>query len=178
MKSDLDKTGASYSSLTAYKLSVLVDDTAVSDHYMSEHGFSILVELPNGHRWLVDTGMTDVYLENARRMGVSLDDLTGIAISHGHDDHTGGLTFYPRLKGRPPVYGHPYIWHKTYQVKTGEPVRICGMPYMARTNTSPVFCPVNNVTKLDDDLYFFTDIPRVPGSHAPVTGAVHPTETD
>ena len=33
------------------KLSVLVDDTVASDKYLTEHGVSILVELPNGHRW-------------------------------------------------------------------------------------------------------------------------------
>src|ERR1035437_9659057 len=114
------------------KISVLCDDTVMSDQYVTEHGVSILIELPNGHRWLSDTGTTDIFLENAKRMGANLDNLTGITISHGHDDHTGGLIFYPRLKGNPPIYGHPYIWHKSYQIKTGEPVRVTGMPYLAR----------------------------------------------
>jgi 7,8-dihydropterin-6-yl-methyl-4-(beta-D-ribofuranosyl)aminobenzene 5'-phosphate synthase len=170
MKQDQSSNGTKYSSFPTYKLAVLVDDTAQSDAYISEHGASILIELPNGNRWLVDAGTTDVFLENAKRLAVSLDNLAGIALSHGHDDHTGGLTFYPRLKGGPPVYGHPYIWHKTYQVKTGEPVRICGMPYLARIYANPVFRPANNVARLDDDLYFFTDIARVPGSYAPIQG--------
>jgi 7,8-dihydropterin-6-yl-methyl-4-(beta-D-ribofuranosyl)aminobenzene 5'-phosphate synthase len=103
-------------------------------------------------------------------MDISLDNLTGIAISHGHDDHTGGLTFYPRLKGKPPVYGHPYIWHKQYGIKKGKPVRICGMPYLARQYADPVFQPRNYVSQLDEDMYFFTDIPREPGSYAPTQG--------
>ena len=152
------------------KLAILVDDTVASDKYLTEHGVSIFIELPNGHRWLMDTGTTDIFLLNAQRMGVSLDGLTGIAITHGHDDHTGGLAFYPRLQGTPPVYGHPYIWHKQYQVKKGETVRICGMPYMARKSADPVFKPVNHMVKLDEDLFFFTDIPREPGSYAPVKG--------
>lgn len=152
------------------RLSVLVDDTVASDKYLTEHGVSILVELPNGHRWLMDAGTTDIFLQNARRMGISLDDLTGIAISHGHEDHTGGLAFYPRMKGAPPVYGHPYIWHKQYQVKKGEPVRILDMPYMARKYADPVFKPLNHTVRLDEDLFFFTDIPREPGSYAPVGG--------
>ena len=152
------------------KISVLCDDVASNERYVAEHGLSILLELPNGHRWLVDTGMTDVFLENARRMGASLDGLAGIVISHGHDDHTGGLTFYPRLGGAPPVYGHPYVWSKSYQVKSGEPVRVSGMPYLARKNAHAHFHPIGNVTKLDEGFFAFTDIPREPGSYAPVQG--------
>ena len=149
---------------------VLTDDTIAQDGLMAEHGVSILVTLPNGRRWLVDTGTTDVYQENARRLGIRLDGLAGIAITHGHDDHTGGLTFYSRLAGKPPVYGHPYIWHKSYQIRPGKPVRITGMPYLARRDAAPSFHPVNGMARLDDDLYFFTDIPRAPGSFAPVAG--------
>jgi 7,8-dihydropterin-6-yl-methyl-4-(beta-D-ribofuranosyl)aminobenzene 5'-phosphate synthase len=152
------------------EISVLCDDTVVSDSFETEHGLSLLIALPNGRRWLMDTGATDVYIENARRLGADLDNLSGIAITHGHDDHTGGLVFYPRLKGAPPVYGHPYIWNKSYQVKPGKPVRVTGMPYMARLHSAPAFRPVNGTAVLDDDLYFFTDIPREPGGFAPVQG--------
>jgi 7,8-dihydropterin-6-yl-methyl-4-(beta-D-ribofuranosyl)aminobenzene 5'-phosphate synthase len=150
-----------------WRMSVLCDDKAASEKFMPEHGVSVLLDLPNGKRWLFDTGATDAYLVNAERMGISLDNLTGIAISHGHYDHTGGLMFYPRLKGEPPIYGHPYIWHKQYEVKNGAPTKVVGMPDMARRLSYKSFKPVNNVTKLDDDLYFFTDIPRELGSFAP-----------
>ncbi len=149
------------------KLSVLCDDKASSEKFIPEHGVSVLLDLPNGHHWLFDTGATDAYLLNAERMGISLDNLTGIAVSHGHYDHTGGLMFYPRLKGNPPIYGHPYIWHKQYEVKKGAPTKVVGMPDMARRLAYPSFKPVNNVTKLDDNMYFFTDIPREPGSFSP-----------
>jgi 7,8-dihydropterin-6-yl-methyl-4-(beta-D-ribofuranosyl)aminobenzene 5'-phosphate synthase len=152
------------------KISILADDTAMSDEYVAEHAVSILIELPNGHRWLADTGTTNVFLENAKRMNANLDNLSGITLSHGHDDHTGGLTFYPQLKGNPPVYGHPYIWHKAYQIRPGQPVRITGMPYLARQYAAPAFRPLNNTVELDENFYFFTDIPRPPGSFAPIAG--------
>ncbi|SCY64265.1 MBL fold metallo-hydrolase [Desulfoluna spongiiphila] len=155
---------------TPLKISVLCDDKAAAEGFATEHGVSIFIELPNGHHWLLDTGTTNIYLENAEHMGISLDNLSGIAISHGHDDHTGGLTFYPSLKGAPPVYGHPYIWHKQYGVKKNAPVRICGMPYLARKYTQATFKPVNNVTKLDEGFYFFTDVPRETDSYQPIQG--------
>jgi 7,8-dihydropterin-6-yl-methyl-4-(beta-D-ribofuranosyl)aminobenzene 5'-phosphate synthase len=152
------------------KISVLCDDTVISDQFVTEHGVSILVELPNGHRWLADTGTTDIYLENAKRLGANLDNLNGITISHGHDDHAGGLIFYPRLKGKPPIFGHPLIWVKSYQIKTGEPVRVTGMPYLARKYAASAFRPVTGTIKLDENLYFFTDVPRASGSFAPIKG--------
>jgi 7,8-dihydropterin-6-yl-methyl-4-(beta-D-ribofuranosyl)aminobenzene 5'-phosphate synthase len=164
------QSGATADTRRRLTLSVLCDDTVISDHFVTEHGLSVLVELPNGHRWLVDTGATDVFLENARRMGANLDNLTGVAITHGHDDHTGGLIYYPRLKGAPTVYGHPYLWNKSYQIKTGKPLRITGMPHLARQYVAPAFRPLNGVVMLDEDFYFFTDIPREPGSFAPTQG--------
>ncbi len=152
------------------KLTILCDDTIASDRYITEHGLSILVEPPSGHRWLLDTGTTDVFLRNSQRMGVSLDDLAGIVISHGHDDHTGGLGFCGTLKGNPPVYGHPYIWHKQYDVTKGKPLRALGMSDASRGYAAPRFRPVNGTAKLDEDLYFFTDIPREPGSYSPTGG--------
>ena len=152
------------------KLTILCDDTVASDRCLAEHGLSILLEPPNGRRWLLDTGTTDIFLRNADRMGVSLDDLAGIVLSHGHDDHTGGLTFCGRIPGNPPVYGHPYIWHKQYEVTKGDPVRVLGMSDLSRKYAAPLFRPVNGKTMLEDDLYVFTDIPREPGSYAPTAG--------
>jgi 7,8-dihydropterin-6-yl-methyl-4-(beta-D-ribofuranosyl)aminobenzene 5'-phosphate synthase len=152
------------------KVSVLCDDAVASDEFLKEHGVSILIALPNGNRWLFDTGTTNVFIENAKILGESLDHLTGIMISHGHDDHTGGLAFYPLLKGEPPIYGHPEIWIKQYEIKKGEPLRVCGFPYLARRNAAPRFKPINHVTRLDENMYFFTDIPREPGSYCPTHG--------
>jgi len=152
------------------ELCVLCDDEAVSDEFVKEHGVSILIKLPNGHRWLFDTGTTNIFLENAKILREPLDNLEGVMISHGHDDHGGGLTFYSQLGGNPPIYGHPLIWVKQYQIKKGEPLRICGIPYLARRNASPHFKPIHNVTQLDENMYFFTDVTQEPGSYCPTHG--------
>ena len=44
------------------------------------------------------------------------------------------------------------------------PVRITGMPYLARKEAAPFFHAVNHVAQLDDGLCFFTDIPREPAA--------------
>ena len=51
------------------KITARTDDTVASEALLAEHGVSILVELASGYRWLIDTGTTDISMENARRMG-------------------------------------------------------------------------------------------------------------
>jgi 7,8-dihydropterin-6-yl-methyl-4-(beta-D-ribofuranosyl)aminobenzene 5'-phosphate synthase len=72
-------------------LSVLVDNTTLTDYYfMGEPGLSFILET-RGKKILFDTGYSDAFLSNAEKMGISLCDLDYVVISHGHRDHTGGL---------------------------------------------------------------------------------------
>jgi len=61
----------------------------------AEHGFSMLIRVFSQNKAsyvLFDTGGSpDVIVENAKRMGISLSEVEGIVLSHGHYDHFGGL---------------------------------------------------------------------------------------
>jgi 7,8-dihydropterin-6-yl-methyl-4-(beta-D-ribofuranosyl)aminobenzene 5'-phosphate synthase len=73
------------------KLTVLADNNTLIDHYlMGEPGLSFLIET-DGRKILFDTGYSDVFIENAQKMGIGLLDLDYIVLSHGHLDHTWGL---------------------------------------------------------------------------------------
>lgn len=54
-----------------------------------EHGLSLLVEAGE-HKVLFDTGASDLFLRNARLLGLDLSDVEYVVLSHGHRDHTGG----------------------------------------------------------------------------------------
>ncbi len=71
-------------------LRFLVENTSCEDEIVPEHGLAVSVEF-NGWRGLYDTGQTALVCRNALAMGVRLDQLDWIALSHGHYDHTGGL---------------------------------------------------------------------------------------
>ena len=61
---------------------------------LAEHGFSALIDLKSvGKRILWDAGMTSpTALENMRRMEIEPSTIDMIVISHGHGDHTAGIT--------------------------------------------------------------------------------------
>ncbi len=60
----------------------------------AEHGFAVLVDLPaSDMRILWDSGATRYGLvENMRRMQIQPASIAQVALSHGHYDHTTGLT--------------------------------------------------------------------------------------
>ena len=79
------------------KLTVLVDNNTLIDRYfLAEPGLSFLLE-DSGTRVLFDIGYSDIFLKNARKMGLSLLDLNYVVLSHGHLDHSWGLEPLVRL---------------------------------------------------------------------------------
>jgi 7,8-dihydropterin-6-yl-methyl-4-(beta-D-ribofuranosyl)aminobenzene 5'-phosphate synthase len=94
---------------------------------IGEHGFSCLVETDNG-AFLFDTGQGLGLLHNAELLNVSLSDLQGVILSHGHFDHTGGVQQLLSQAGPLPVYGHPELFRERFWVGKFEQ-RPNGIPF-------------------------------------------------
>lgn len=89
------------------KLTVLVDNNTLIDRYFyGEPGVAYFVEC-NDEKYLFDTGYSNVFLKNAGKMGINLLELTGIVLSHGHNDHTWGLSELVKLYSEARCEGHP-----------------------------------------------------------------------
>ena len=82
----------------------------------AQHGFSALVEIRKGgrvRRLLFDTGVTpDGCADNLHRLDKDSADIEVIVCSHGHFDHTTGLSGLIGQLGRAnmPVLIHPEFW--------------------------------------------------------------------
>lgn len=73
------------------KLTVLMDNhTEIDVYHLGEPAVSYWLEA-DGKRFLFDTGYSDAFLKNAKAMGIDLTTADAILLSHGHNDHTGGL---------------------------------------------------------------------------------------
>lgn len=74
------------------KVTVLIENTSNSE-LRCEHGLSLLIEF-NGKKYLLDTGSSAAFLDNAKMLDISLDDVHACVLSHGHYDHSGGFYSY------------------------------------------------------------------------------------
>jgi 7,8-dihydropterin-6-yl-methyl-4-(beta-D-ribofuranosyl)aminobenzene 5'-phosphate synthase len=79
-----------FNSLKKLKITVLVENTAGGKGLLGEHGLSFLIEADE-RKILFDTGQGLALHHNAKILGISLENLDTIVLSHGHYDHAGGL---------------------------------------------------------------------------------------
>lgn len=91
------------------KITILTDNFAGA-RFLSEHGLSYLIEYDDV-RLLWDTGATDVFLQNAKKLNLNIDEVEMVVLSHGHWDHGDGLKF---LKNKT-LITHPNSFIKRYR---------------------------------------------------------------
>lgn len=110
-------------------ITALADNTA-SSCYLAEWGLSILVET-GGEKVLFDTGRSFTALHNAGLAGKDFGNLKSIVLSHGHYDHTGGLTGVLKKEGEGvKVIAHPSAFNPKYAIRaTGSPPDYIGIPH-------------------------------------------------
>lgn len=87
------------------RITVLSENTAARADVGAEHGLSLYIETAR-HRILFDMGQTALFAENARTLGVALDEVELAVLSHGHYDHGGGLRTFLDINHKAPVYVH------------------------------------------------------------------------
>ena len=110
------------------KLTVICENSVGSAKLaVGEHGFSCFIETEVGN-YLFDTGQGAGFLRNIHTLNLDMANLEGIILSHGHNDHTGGLVEALQLVAPITVYGHPDIFTERIWVGEHEKLDI-GMPF-------------------------------------------------
>lgn len=85
------------------RITALAENTTKTENFYTEHGLSLYIETAK-HRILFDMGQSDLFLTNAEKLGINLENVDIAVLSHGHYDHSGGLRKFLEINKTAPVY--------------------------------------------------------------------------
>ena len=101
------------------KITVLCDNHVDEPYLLAEHGFSLFIETETVNI-LFDTGQGMAIEQNTGSLGIDLQSVNMVVLSHGHYDHTGGLVSMSKGQGRINICAHPDVLQAKYRrLKTG-----------------------------------------------------------
>lgn len=132
------------------KVTVLVENMA-RDGLKSEHGLSLLVE-HRGKSYLLDTGATELFAENARKLGLNLGDVEAAFLSHAHFDHSGGFELFFAENKTAPLYLQSACAEDCWSLAPGGEHYI-GIPQGFLRKYADRLRYVNHSCKISDGLY-------------------------
>jgi 7,8-dihydropterin-6-yl-methyl-4-(beta-D-ribofuranosyl)aminobenzene 5'-phosphate synthase len=150
------------------QITVLMEDSKnpAKPRLKNKHGLSFFIQAKIGDdkvTVLMDTGpSSEALLHNVDSIGVNLEDVDVIALSHGHYDHTGGLLeALKRMKKQVPVIAHPTAFDPEFSLMPH--LRLIGAPFKFSDVESvggvPVF--VSNPVKIADGVTTTGEVPRI-----------------
>jgi len=141
------------------KLKVLVDNnTFIDEYYLGEPAVSYYIE-DEDVKMLFDTGYSNAFIKNAKSMNINLEKINKIAISHGHNDHTGGLKYlFENVNNKNiELIAHTECFNK----------KVCDNEYIGTSMLKEELEQVcnlkltNNPFKISDNITFLGEIPNL-----------------
>lgn len=140
------------------KLKVLVDNnTYIDQYYCGEPAVSYYIE-DGDDKLLLDVGYSEIFLKNAFALGIEINEINTIVISHGHDDHTRGLKFYFEQEDRNniSVVAHP----DAFKEKVKDHLRICSPILQEELKDRCNLILSKEPVKISKNITFLGEIPR------------------
>lgn len=135
-----------------YKITTLVENLVYSNGLQGEHGLSLYVEAPSC-KLLFDTGASPLFARNAEKLGIDLAAVDYLVLSHGHNDHTGGLQEFLRINRKARVFCRPEA--RAPKFKKG---RNKSMPAIEESQLSR-FDWITETTELAEGITLLTGVP-------------------
>ena len=100
------------------RVTVLVDNVGTDD-LPGEWGLSLYIE-HRGLRWMLDAGQSDLYLRNARTLGIDLSLVDHAVLSHAHYDHADGFKSFLAVNSRADLLVAAGAGERCWKIKDGQ----------------------------------------------------------
>ncbi len=98
------------------RITTLIENLVYDIGLVAEHGLSLYLELGE-KRILFDTGQSGLFMHNASKLGIRIEDVDILVLSHGHYDHTGGLRAFLQVNKKAEIFGGRGVFGPKFSTK-------------------------------------------------------------
>ncbi len=134
------------------RIITLIENLVYQQGLFAEHGLSIYIETGKS-RILFDTGQSGLFLQNAKKMGVNIEEIDTLVLSHGHYDHTGGLYPFLDKNKKARVYAKKDIFTPKYRNQN----RFIGTLFQDDILKERLFF-IDKITEIADNVFIMPQI--------------------
>ncbi|MCI5130292.1 MAG: MBL fold metallo-hydrolase [Candidatus Electrothrix sp. EH2] len=139
----------------------LIENTKPEDReeLIAEHGLALYIEQDH-RRILFDTGATGAFAHNAQKLGVNLEDVDAVVISHHHYDHGGGLACFTEENRKAKIYLRKSNEEDYCFRAFGVVGKYIGLDQSLLQQQADRFEFIDCFTEIIPSVYILTDIPQ------------------
>ncbi|MHC1734422.1 MAG: MBL fold metallo-hydrolase [Erysipelotrichaceae bacterium] len=136
-------------------ITTLIENTCDRPGLECEHGLSLLIQTKK-HNILFDTGASGNFADNALKMNIDLAKVDIVIISHGHNDHGGGLRKLIELCPNVSIYIRKPAFDLHYSHRPPNAAKFIGLDQSLIKEGRFVFA--GESLKIDEELTLFSDV--------------------
>ncbi len=116
-----------------------------------EWGLSFHIEF-NGKKYLLDTGGSELFLANAKQLGIDIAEVDCAVLSHAHYDHSLGMEAFFRVNSKAAFYVSPNAAENCYAGQ-GFLRRYIGLPKGVLSSCIDRIKSPSGVAEIDKDVF-------------------------
>jgi len=144
----------SVTGVTFMKMTVLLENTTSDPRFTARHGLSIYIET-DCHKVLFDAGPDDSFQKNAAALGIELGEVDIFVLSHGHNDHGGGLRSLMESNSKARIFIRKSAFEPHFSC-SGANKTMIGLDEQLAESSRIIW--TSDVHRIDDELLLFSDI--------------------